>query len=135
MFRLAQDERGTTTVEFALAAPVLFLLTLGLIEFWNVNLYRNFAAQAAYEASRRGVVPGITAEELRQRALKRMTAIGAQGVVADVVPGTITDETPEVTVTVTVPIAANAWLISSFFPSDSAIRRSSTLARELASQD
>ena len=116
MFHLLKDERGTTAVEFAFAAPVLFFLTFGLVEFWNVNLYRNFASQAAYEASRRGIVPGVTAEQLQAMAAKRMSTIGARGVEVDVDPDVITDETLEVTVTVTVPIQAKRVAHFKLFP-------------------
>jgi Flp pilus assembly protein TadG len=135
MYRALKDERGTTSVEFAFAAPVVFLLVLGIMEFWNVNLYRNFATQAAYEASRRGIVPGITAAELQNVALAKMRTVGARGVEVDVEPDVITQETQEVTVTVTVPIAPNAWLIAMFFPQDSIIRRSTVLNSELGSED
>ena len=53
-----QERRGTATVEFAIVAPVLLLILIAVLEFWRINTMRHVAHQAAYQASRQGVIPG-----------------------------------------------------------------------------
>jgi len=53
--RLARSERGTAVVEFALVAPLLFLLVFGIIEFGRIlnayNQLTQLAGQGARAAS------------------------------------------------------------------------------------
>ena len=49
--RLASSERGTAVVEFALIAPLLFLLVFGIIEFGRIlNAYNNLTQLAGQGA-------------------------------------------------------------------------------------
>jgi Flp pilus assembly protein TadG len=131
MRRQTMKRRGTTTVEFAIVAPTLFLLLLSIVELWNINFYRNTACEAAYAASRRGIVPGIDADDLRNVAQMTMQKVGARGVTVDVEPETILEDTELVEVSVSFPISANSWIVSKFFPGDGVITRTSSLNREL----
>jgi hypothetical protein len=107
------------------------MLLMSIIEMWNINFYRNAACEAAYSASRRGIVPGATADQLQVVAVQAMQRIGARGVVVDVEPDVIEHETQVVEVTVSFPVSANAWIVSRVFPGDGIISRSSSLNREL----
>jgi Flp pilus assembly protein TadG len=128
------QRKGTTTVEMAFAAPILFLVVFSTIEFWQINTYRNMATEAAYEAARYGVLPGRTAEQIEQRALDAMEKVGATDTFVNVEPATIEIDTEEVTVTVNVPVASNGWVVSKFFAPQTIVRRS-TMVRELARFD
>jgi Flp pilus assembly protein TadG len=127
--KIRRGRRGTATVEFAIVAPILFLITIAVLEFWRLNTIRYMAHQAAYQASRAGVVPGADAASLRQTALGVMSAIGTLGTTVDIDPPVIVDATEEITVTVRVPLAANAWFTPQFF-TDPEITGRSTLKRE-----
>ncbi len=126
--RFAQ-RRGAITVEFALCLPVLLLIFFGAYEFCRANMLRHSADNAAYEGARRGIVPGATADEVRDSAQMVLDWVGAKGATIDVQPATITEETPEVTVTVEVPISANGFVAPMFMTGS--ISSSFTLAREL----
>ena len=128
------QRRGTTTVEMAFAAPILFLVVFSTVEFWQINTYRNMATEAAYEAARLGVLPGVTAQQIEDRALDAMNKVGATGTFVTVEPATIEIDTEEVTVTVNVPVADNGWIVSKFFAPQHIVR-SSTMVRELARFD
>lgn len=122
---------GSTCVEFAFTAPILLLLVFATMEFWQVNTYRNMATEAAYEAARYGVLPGITADGVEQRGLDALSKVGARGAEVTVTPATITNQTHEVTVRVDLPVADNSWLFLKYFlPSH--ISRESTMVREMA---
>jgi TadE-like protein len=50
------DQRGTAVVEFALVAPLLFLLLFGIIEFGRVLNYYNDLTQLSGQGARAAVV-------------------------------------------------------------------------------
>ena len=126
-----RKRRGATAVEFALAAPILFLVVFATMEFWQINTFRNLPSEAAYEAARRSVIPGVTAQEVQGVALEVMSCVGASDTQVEVEPSVITNDTDKVTVTVSVPLDSNGWMITKFFP-DNEIVRQSTMMRELA---
>jgi len=53
---LRRDQRGTAVVEFALVAPLLFLLLFGMIEFGRVLNYYNDLTQLSGQGTRAAVV-------------------------------------------------------------------------------
>ena len=67
--------RGATAVEFALVAPIIFLLFLGSIEMTNLNMIRHTAMNAAYEGARQTIVAGGTADDARKESLRLLNAV------------------------------------------------------------
>lgn len=122
--------RGAVTVEMAIAVPVLFLFAFAALEFCGVNVQRHTADNAAYEAARRGIVPGATAQDVRDEATRIMAFVGARNVTVNVTPAVISDLTEELTVRVEVPIADNGWLSPMFFSASDIVVRECTMARE-----
>lgn len=116
---------GVAAVEFAIVAPLFFLLVLASLEFGRMNIIRHTADQAAYEAARHAMVPGATAAEARAKANSLLNIVGARGATVTVIGPT--DD--EVTVNVAVPMNQNGW-ISPRFSKDRTIRATSTLKTE-----
>jgi Flp pilus assembly protein TadG len=56
MRRLARNERGTAVVEFALVAPILFLLVFGILDFGRALNYYNQLTQLVGQGARAAVV-------------------------------------------------------------------------------
>lgn len=107
--------RGALTVEMAIAIPILFLFLFASLEFCGMNNMRHSVDNAAYEAARRGIVPGATTADVVNEATTIMSYMGAQNVTVNVAPNPFDDDTPELTVTVSVPIASNGWVAPFFF--------------------
>lgn len=127
--RYAPRRRGTTAVEFALVAPLLFLFFFAAFELVRVTMIRHTADNAVYEACRVGIIPGATTDEVRAEANRIMNTIGAANVNLDVFPGSINGETEEVTVRIDVPLDQNSYVPSNFFAGRSIVREL-TLRRE-----
>ena len=108
------DRRGAVITEFAICAPVFFLIVLSMFEFGWLNVVRHTADNAAYEASRVAMVPGATAAEAIAEAERIMSAIGTRGATVTVDPPTLAPETTQVTVTVRVPLDRNSMVIPKF---------------------
>jgi Flp pilus assembly protein TadG len=120
---------GAVVTEFAICAPLLFFFFFASLEFSRVNMIRQSVENAVYEGARRGIVPGATAANCQASAQAVLNSISASGSTITVTPSVITKDTPQVTVTVTVPVNNNSWVIPVFFEGRN-ISSSMTLNRE-----
>lgn len=56
------SRRGVAAVEFALIAPVMFLITFGMIEIGSVMMIKNSLTQASRSGARAASLPMSTVE-------------------------------------------------------------------------
>ena len=128
--RRRNDRTGAVAVEMALTLPLLFFIVFTSIEFSRMNVIQHTVDNAAYEAARRGIVPGATEQDVDDVARSIMRTCGARGVEVTVNPSNIQLDSPEITVTVAVEADQNGFLAPRFFRGESLIGRS-TLTREV----
>jgi len=127
----SRDARsGATLVEFALVAPILFVFMCTCFEFGRMTMMRASIANAAYEGARRASVPGSTASQASQAAVSVLSASGISSSTVTVNPTVFDASTRDVTVTVAVRYADNAW-ISAMFVGNATLQRSCTMSREI----
>lgn len=93
--------RGATVVEFAVVAPVFFILVFGLIEFSRMVMCHQVLTSAAREAARAGTVPGATSSDVTQRGNDILTAGAVMGASLSVIPAEVGDLDQGQTFTVT----------------------------------
>ena len=118
-------------MEFAIVAPIFFVLVMAAFEFGRMNVIRHTADNAAYEAARRGMVPGATAAESVAEAQRILRIVGTRGARVVVNPATLGPDVDEISVTVDVPLNQNGWITPRFTRSTT-IRATSTLRTERA---
>lgn len=94
--------------------PLFVLFLMASFEFGWLNVVRHTADNAAYEAARYAMVPGGTAAEAIAKANSILNIIGARGAVVKVNPATLTSATTEVTVSIDIPLKANALVVPKF---------------------
>ena len=111
--------------------PIAFALTLGLVEFARVNMIRNTIENAALEGCRAAIVPGGTAARASTAVQPILNSVLINNATTVVTPTTITDSTPDVTVTISVPLGDNIWLTPRFFGATTMVK-TCTLSRERA---
>ena len=126
---LHRPRRGVTVVEFATVAPLAFFFFFVAFEFCRVAMVRHTADNAVYEAARRGVVPGATADDARGEAQRVLGTVGIDHFTIQIEPETIEAESPEVTVRVRVPLDDNSFVPTQFL-GGRFIERELTLRRE-----
>jgi Flp pilus assembly protein TadG len=124
-----KPRRGVVVVEMAFCIPLLFFFFLTALEVSRVNMIRQSVENAVYEGSRRGVVPGATADDCRSAALAVLDSILTNDAEVDVVPADLSDNTNAITVSIEVPINSNSW-VAPFFFKDRFVASSMTLRRE-----
>ncbi|WP_186776548.1 TadE/TadG family type IV pilus assembly protein [Rubripirellula reticaptiva] len=129
MNRTLRQRRGTTAIELALVIPVLFGLLFAAIDFARVQNIRDTASLAAYEGARQGILPGKSAATVREVAQENIDALGVLDAVITVTPSTITDQTPEITVSIDTPLSTNLYAYCSFFKNKT-IHATCSLKRE-----
>jgi Flp pilus assembly protein TadG len=120
---------GTTIVELAIVAPILFMLLFGAIDFSRANAIRNTTENAAYEAARRIIVPGSTTQQACDAANHILDILSIKNASIAVTPAVIDNSTKQVSVTVSVPLASNLYAMNQFLNA-STITRTCTLTRE-----
>ncbi len=105
-----QPRRGALTVEFCLVAPIIFMLFLGSLEVTSVNIIRQSASNAAYEAARKMVVPGGTADDAREEANRMLQVLNVdRGAQVE-----IDESTERVEVIIRIPAEENSWGLSKY---------------------
>jgi hypothetical protein len=121
------NRRGATAVEFAMTAPIAFLLLFGALELGHANKVYHSAEAAAYEGARKGIVPGATAAECISDDMLRLCRV--RGATVTVTPNNLTPADPSVTVRVEVPYRNNSIVVP-FFTRNLVINRECKLSRE-----
>ena len=113
------------TVEFAMVAPVIFLMFLGALEVASVNFARHAIGFAAYESARKLTIPGGTVAIGQAEGLVQLSRVGlGKGVTIE-----ITDSPSSVTATVRIPSSGFSWGPVGFF-ANYTLRESCTLTKE-----
>jgi Flp pilus assembly protein TadG len=112
--RRTQKRDGAAVVEFAIVAPIFFLLIVSALEFGRLNVIRHTADQAAYEAARAAMVPGATANEAVQAANSMLAIAGARDAQISVNPPTLGPDDTQITVTIDIPLSKNGWITPRF---------------------
>lgn len=108
--RVGTGRRGVLTVEFAIVAPLIFLLFLGGLELTALNFARQTAGNASYEAARKLIIPGGTVAQAQAEGLRQMNIVGL-GTGASC---TVVDASTTATATVSVPATNVSWGLMRF---------------------
>lgn len=125
-----QQKRGVTTVEFALTAPILFLLVFGGIELSRANMLMHTADIAVMAAARQGIVPGATNADCVAAAQAELDIAGITSFNLEVNPTQMNNGTTQVTANLTVPVnGKNGYFLPQFFVGRS-VFKTVTLQRE-----
>lgn len=111
-----QDRRGTTAVEFALAFPLLLVVTFFCFDMARLSMMRNLAHNAAYETARFGMMEGVTQADAQALAQGILARLGTQGATIEINDGEALDgPSPTVNVEVTIPVKPNALILDQVF--------------------
>jgi len=117
------NRRGTVTVEFAIAAPILFLFLFAILEFGRAQMIQHTLDNAVYEGVRRGMCINSTEDKVRQRVADITTPAAIRNPNIGV---TLTDDL--VTVSASIDLNQHA-LFSPMFLRNKTLSSSLTLSR------
>lgn len=110
---------GAAAVEFALVAPIYFLLVLGTIEFGRCLMVTELLTEAARKGCRKGILEGSSTQQIKDAATAFLSTVGVNGETASVTIndgiGNVTEAQnmpsyTEITVAVQVPVSNITWM-------------------------
>jgi Flp pilus assembly protein TadG len=111
--------KGASAVEFAIVAPVFFMIVLGLIEMGRALMVMEQLTEASRRACRVAVIDGTSSATIKQAAVDYLTSVGIQGETAgisindapvDTIEAMNMPSYTEITVVITIPVASCTWL-------------------------
>jgi Flp pilus assembly protein TadG len=108
---------GATLVEFAIVAPLLFLLILGIVEFGRAVMVQQILTNAAREGARRGILEQSTAPDVQTAVSDYLRNTSVAGANVTVSPSSFAHVGfgDPVTVTCSVTYAQVTWLPAPWF--------------------
>lgn len=127
-----QKRRGAAVVEFAVVAPVFFLLVFGMIEFGRMVMVQQVITNASREGCRQAILDGSTASEVDTLVDDYLSAANINGatVVIDPTEPSTAAAGDAVTVTVNVDFGQVSWLPLPMFLSETTLSASTVMRRE-----
>lgn len=130
--RRRPNRRGAAVVEFAIVAPVFFLLIFGMIEYGRMIMVQQVITNASREGARRAVLDGASYGDVQQTVEDYLRSGGINGENLTVTPNPPSNAGfgEPVTVTVTVPFDQVSWLPSPMFLGGTDMSATTVMRRE-----
>lgn len=126
--------RGASAVEFAVVAPVFFMLIFGMFEFGRMLMVQQVLTNGARSGARVAVIDGATATEVTSKVQEYLRGGSINGsdvnITLDPSNPAQSDTGDAVTVQLSVPFEKVSWLPTPWFLKDRTLRAHSTMRRE-----
>jgi Flp pilus assembly protein TadG len=129
-----RNRRAAAAVEFAIVAPIFFLLVLGMIEYGRMVMVQQVITNASREGAREAVLDGATAATVTSTVNDYLTAGSISGATVTVDPSPLSGAEfgDPVTVTVSIPFSQVSWLPSPMYLGGRTMTASTVMRRESA---
>ena len=127
-----KKRKGAAVVEFAIVAPVFFLMIFGMIEYGRMVMVQQVLTNASREGARQAVLDGSTTTQVSTVVTDYLTSSSITGATVTVTPdppGNAAFGDP-VTVTVSVPFSQVSWLPSPMFLGGTTMSATTVMRRE-----
>ena len=137
-----RNRRGAAVVEFAVVAPLFFLLVFGMIEFGRMVMVQQIITNGSREGARIAVLDGTTTDEVVSAVQDYLASASINVEGAEITAIATDDETgaerplaqsdygDAVTVTVSVPFGQVSWLPTPMFLGGSTMTATTVMRRE-----
>jgi hypothetical protein len=114
-----KNRRGAAVVEFAIVAPVFFLLVFGMIEYGRMVMVQQILTNASREGARFAVVQSANnttaVQDVVEDYLQSASIGGTPNITVDWPASGGSSSSEPVTVTVSIPFGQVSWLPSPMF--------------------
>src|SRR5262245_27387459 len=131
--RQSAARRGAAVVEFAVLAPVLFLLIFGMIEYGRMVMVQQLITNASREGARVAILDGMANSDVIQAVQDHIGGsipIANGDVTTDPTDITTAASGTLITVTVGVNLSDVSWLPDAFWLGSKRLTASSAMRRE-----
>ena len=119
-------------MEFAIIAPVFFMVVLGIIEFGRMAMVQQVITNAAREGARIGVLDDTTTAQVNNQVPHYLTGAGINGATVNITPDPPSSAGlgESVTVQVQIPFDSVSWLPNPFFIGGTTLQAQAIMRRE-----
>jgi Flp pilus assembly protein TadG len=125
------QRRGVAVVEFAIVAPVFFLMVIGFIEFGRALMVQQVLINASRVGARQASTTGATTALVQSAVQGYTNGVAVSGVTVTVSPDPSTAVAgTAITVQTSVPYATVSWLKPPWFLGAKTLRASSQMRKE-----
>jgi Flp pilus assembly protein TadG len=130
-----KKRRGASVVEFAVVAPVFFLLVFGMIEYGRMVMVQQVLTNGTREGARRAVLDGATTSGVKTAVVDYLhssaisTAAASDVTVSPDPPSSAASGDP-VTVSVSIAFTRVSWLPAPFFLGGKTMQAQAVMRRE-----
>ena len=127
-----RNRRGAAAVEFAIVAPLFFLLIFGMIEFGRMVMVQQIITNGSREGARIAVLDGTSTAEIVtavEAYLQNASIAGADVTIIPDPPNSAGYGDP-VSVTVSIPFNQVSWLPSPMFLGGNTMTATTVMRRE-----
>lgn len=127
-----KHRHGAAAVEFAVVAPVLFLLVFGMIEFGRMVMVQQVLTNASREGARIAVLDGATTSDVTSAVQSYLAGASISGATVTVTPNPPSSAGYGEPVTVSVSVGFNqvSWLPAPMFLGGRQLTATSVMRRE-----
>jgi Flp pilus assembly protein TadG len=128
--------RGASAVEFAIVAPVFFLMIFGMIEYGRLVMVQQILTNATREGARRAVLQDATTSTVKTVVRNYLTNASINGdnpnlsINVTPEPQTATAADESITVSLSLPFKDVSWLPAPMFLKATTLNASSVMRRE-----
>lgn len=127
-----KNRQAAAAVEFAVVAPLFFLLVLGMIEYGRMVMVQQVLTNASREGARRAVLDGATTSNVISTVSSYLASGSITGATITVSPNPPSSASygAPVTVTVSIPFHQVSWLPSPMFLGGRTLTATTVMRRE-----
>jgi Flp pilus assembly protein TadG len=123
--------RGAAAAEFAIVAPVFFLMVIGFIEFGRALMVQQVLINASRVGARQATTTGATTGLVQAAVQDYTNGVAINGVVVTVSPEPSTAPAgTTITVNTSVPFSSVSWMKSAWFLGGKTLKSSSQMRKE-----
>ena len=126
-----KDRLGAAAVEFAVVAPVFFMMIIGFIEFGRAMMVQQVMVSASRVGARTAITLDATTTDVNTTVQSYTQGLAVPGVSVAVSPNPDTAGPGDlITVTASVPYSDVSWLPSAWFLGGKTLTSESTMRKE-----
>lgn len=125
------QRRGAAVTEFAIVAPVFFLMVIGFIEFGRALMVQQVLINASRVGARMASTTGATTSAVQSAVQDYTTGVAVPGVTVAVSPNPATaNPGTAITVTTSVAFSSVSWMTSPWFLGGKTLTANSQMRKE-----
>ncbi len=128
---IGRERRGASAVEFAIVAPLFFMLVFGCIEFGRALMVQQILTNASRVGARQAITLNANESEVISTATTYAASTSVSGVSVVVSPSPAAASAGDmVSVTVSVPFSSVSWIPAPWFMGEATLDATSVMRKE-----